>query len=268
MSVLLRNRKMAKTEYVMQMVKLHEYTQERMQTVPARLKKYVCPHIMKLVTLAHSDVITGYNLWENNRTIDQEEWQRPLDDAIRALGKLQKGLLLYWVLKRTSDSGMDDWAKRINHEIVLLNGASGHSEGERVLPMIHTYDLKYSESRIFVWKMQELVRYFYPKLSHVPLEYKDALTSECLHLIREALYHVMEGNRIIPKTKKQYEQRAKHFRQADAALNGLQVPLLSVWVIMKYSEREYNQQAELLNEEIKLLRGVMKSDKQRYADLK
>jgi hypothetical protein len=134
--------------------------------------------------------------------------------------------------------------------------------------MIHTYDLKYSESRIFVWKMQELTRYFYPKLCRVPLEYKDALTSECLHLIREALYHVMEGNRIIPKTKKKYEQRAKHFRLADAALNGLQIPLLSVWVIMKYSEREYDQQAELLNEEIKLLRGVMKSDKQRYADLR
>ena len=134
--------------------------------------------------------------------------------------------------------------------------------------MIKTFDLKYSEDRIFLNKMRELHKYTYSKICSVPLEYKDHLSDQILQFVDDALYCTLQGNDIFPTTRKQYDARDKYIKRAIDNLNGLQRPLYALWNVMLYSENVMDEWAGQINECIKLLSGLRNSDKKRFGKLK
>lgn len=266
MTVLARNRMQAPTEFEMNCARLVKYTVDRANHVPNRYKKFIRPKLCKLVNLAYYNAIMA-NEADARTQRGRKERERLFDAAISALSKMDKPLVVYWSLFQTSEGGKQEWVDMINREIALLNGAAGYKAGERALPMIDILEMDYSKDRQFINKMRELHKFTYSKVCSVPLEYKDHLSDMILYLVDDALFCTLRGNSNIPRSKKEYEIRDKYFRKAIDSLNGLQRPLYALWNVMEYSENIMDEWAGLINETIKMIQGVRKSDKSRFGSL-
>lgn len=266
MSVLARDRDIAWTEFEMNCSRLVKYTAMRADNIPNRYKKFLKPRLLTPITLAYRNAIIG-NEMDARTASGKKERTELFDDAIRAILRTQKPLVVYWSLFGTKEGGIKEWVDLSNKEIALLNGAAGYKPGERIVPMIEVFDMKYSQDRIFINEMRELHKYTYSKICTVPLEYKDHLSDQILHFVDDALFCVLKGNQYIPTSKKQYEIRDKYFRRAIDNLNGLQRPLYALWNVMGYSENVMLEWAEHINETIRLIQGVRKSDRQRFGKL-
>lgn len=267
MSVLARKRQQASTEFEMNCARLVKYTVQRADNIPNRYKKFIRPRLCKLANLAYYNAIMA-NEADARTQAGRKERAKLFDASISALGKMYKPLVVYWSLFGTSEGGKKEWSDLINREIALLNGAAGYQAGERVLPMIETLEMNYSKDRQFINKMRELHKFTYSKICSVPLEYKDHLSDAILYMVDEALFCTLRGNGNIPRSKKEYEIRDKYFRKAIDSLNGLQRPLYALWNVMEYSENVMDEWAGLINEAIKMIQGVRKSDKSRFGTLK
>lgn len=266
MSVLARLRNQAPTEFEMNCSRVVKYTVQRADNIPNRYKKFIRPRLCKLVTLAYHDAIMA-NEADRRTEAGKKERKKLFDSSIAALLKMQKPLVVYWSLFDTSEGGKKEWVDLINREIALLNGAAGYSYDERAVPMIEILEMDYSADRQFVNRMRKLHKFTYTKICTVPLEYKDHLSDMILYMVDDALFCVLKGNSNIPKNKKQYEIRDKYFRKAIDNLNGLQRPLYALWNVMEYSENIMDEWAGLINETIKMIQGVRKSDKSRFGML-
>lgn len=267
MTVLARKRQQAATEFEMHCARLVKYTVQRADAMPNRYKKFLRPRLCKPVSLAYYDAIMG-NETDNRTSAGQKERTKLFDDAIRSLLRMQKPMVVYWSLFETKEGGIREWVELINREIALLNGAAGYKSGERSLPMIQILDMSYSGDRMFVNAVRKLHKYTYSKICSVPLEYKDYLSDQLLAMVDDALFCTLKGNQNIPTNKKEYEIRDKYFRKAISNLNGMQRPLYALWNVMEYSENTMDEWAELINEALRLLQGVRKSDKRRFGNLK
>lgn len=266
MTVLARKRQEAATEFEMNCARLVKYTVQRADNIPNRYKKFIRPRLCKLVNLAYYNTIMG-NEADRRTVAGRKERTKLFEAAISALGKMYKPLVVYWSLFETSEGGKQEWADLINREIALLNGAAGYQASERALPMIEILEMNYSKDRQFINRMRELHKFTYSKICSVPLEYKDHLSDTILYMVDEALFCILRGNSNIPRSKKEYEIRDKYFRKAIDSLNGLQRPLYALWNVMSYSENTMDEWAGLINETIKMIQGVRKSDKSRFGML-
>lgn len=264
-TVLARNRKLAPTEFEMHCGRLLQYTVQRADHIPNRYKKFIRPQICRPVASAYHNAILANET--SYKTEDgRKERAKLMDNAIRALLRMQKPLVVYWSLFDTKDGGIREWVEMTNREIALLNGAASYG-AERMVPMIETFEMSYSDDRMFINAVRTLHKFTYTKICSVPLDYKDYLSDEILTFVDEALFCTLKGNRQIPTRKKQYEIRDKYFRRAIDNLNGLQRPLYALWNVMEYSENTMDEWAEHINEAIRLLQGVRKSDKRRFWQL-
>lgn len=265
MSVLARNRKLASTEFEMNCARLVKLTVRRADNIPNRYKKFIKPRLCGMVTAAYHDCIMA-NECERRTEAGKQERVKLMDHSIRKLLRMQKPLLVYWSLFDTKEGGIKEWVELINKEIALLNGAAGYTMEVRPVPMIQIFNLH--SDAIFVMKMRNLHKFTYQKICKVPLEYKDHLSDEILRFADDALYYTMQGNSSIPTNKAQYEVRDKRFRRAIDNLNGMQRPLYALWNVMEYSENTMDEWAGIINETLKLLQAVRKSDRERFGKLK
>lgn len=265
MSVLARNRQEAKTEFEMNCARLVRLTVQRSNNIPERYKKFIKPGLCRLVTGAYYDCIMA-NECDRKSEGGKKQRVEMMDNAICQLLRMQKPLLVYWSLFDTKEGGIREWVELLNKEITLLNGAAGYKAEERKVPMIQIFDM--NSDAIFVMKMRELHKFTYQKICKVPLGYKDHLSDRILQFADDALYYVVDGNKKMPKNKKQYEDRDKQLRRAIDNLNGMQRPLYALWNVMDYSENVMDEWAGMINETLKLIQGVRKSDRKRFGKLK
>ena len=267
MSVLARKRQQASTEFEMNCARLVRLTVQRCDSIPKRYQKLVRPKLMQPTMAAYHAVIMANE--GDARTEEGREYRRMLFDRVtRFLIALQKPMAVYWSLFDTKEGGRREWIDLVCKELALIDGAARYGDGEREVPMIRTFELEYSDDRIFVNKMRDLHKYTYSKICAVPLEYKDHLSDQILQFVDDALFCVLRGNDGIPSTRKQYEARDKYFKRAIDNLNGLQRPLYALWNVMLYSENTMDEWAGQINECIKLIQGVRNSDKKRFGRLK
>jgi hypothetical protein len=175
MSVLARNRTQAWSEFEMNCSRLVEYTFTQTNKIPLRYQKFIKPAMCGIVTASYSEAILANEA--NARTPEGlAERVKFLDSSIKHLSRMQKPLAIYWSLFNTKDTTMAEWTKLINKEIVLLNGAAGYKEGDREIPVIHTYQMNKDDIPKFVDHMRLLHRFIYGKICAAPLEYKDHLS--------------------------------------------------------------------------------------------
>ena len=85
--------------------------------------------------------------------------------------------------------------------------------------------------------------------------------------MNDAWYQCVSANRKIPTTKQEVISRQKHISNAISDLHKMNRPMLSLFILMDYSEREMREWADLLTEQIRLLYALQKSDKKRFGKL-
>lgn len=185
--------------------------------------------------------------------------------AVQQLVSLQKPLLAAWNLLGIEEESTARWADMINREIALIWGVTKWKETQ---PMIIALPKRKMEKLEFLKTMAELHRFTYMKIGHAPTHCKDTISDRIADFVNTALCEIVLANHKIPETKAEANERAAHIQSAIDSLNGLQRPLLALWLIQDYSENEMDEWAGLIDKELRLLEGLKTADAERYKNLK
>lgn len=264
MSVLKNKRKTAFSEFERQMILLCRYTKDRLNSVPARYKKFINPKIYDPTNKAMTAVILANE--QNSRTAQGQKRRLVMfKAAVQQLVSLQKPLLAAWNLLGIEEESTARWADMINREFALIWGVTKWKEAQ---PMIIALPKRKMEKLEFLKTMAELHRYTYMKIGHAPTHCKDTIGDRIADFVNTALCEIVLANHKIPETKAEATERAAHIQSAIDSLNGLQRPLLALWLIQDYSENEMDEWAGLIDKELRLLEGLKTADAERYKNLK
>ena len=240
------------------------HMKDRLNSVPVRYRKFICPKIYDPANRAYTAVILANE--QSPRTAQGPMRRNALfDEAIKSIVSLQKPLLSLWNLLDSTEGGIKEWTDMLNREIALIYGVMKRQEAQ---PMIVALPKSKMKRLAFLQKMAELHKYTYQKIGHAPTDCKDFISGKIADYIDTALCAVVLANHKIPETKAEAERRAKHLQGAIDSLNAMQRPLLALWNIMDYSENTMDEWAGLLDEELKLLEGLKKADEARYKNLR
>lgn len=261
MSVPKGKRKDAYSKFEQKMIELHRETAARTQNVPARYQKLLNPPIAYCMNIAYLSVLRADEV--RPKTAEKiKERNDLLQKSADALSKLQKPLWTFWNIREYEDRQMAYWSGKINEEILILtNLAGGKTE------LIQTINRKNLREMMFLDDMSQLQRFTYQKIAHVPQRYYDYISRDILECINCAWYAVLQGNSIIPENRGDVEARRKWLQYAMDYLNAMQRPLYALWNVMNFSENVMDEWAGMIDTELRLLHGVMESDRQRYCDL-
>lgn len=266
MSVLRSKRKTAFTEFEHHMSVLCREMKARLNPVPKRYKKFICPKIYNPCSNAYKALILANE--QNARTPDGLRRRITLfESALRDIQGIQKPLIAAWNILDTKDESAERWADMVNKEIALITGAM--RDGRRVSGLIVTLPRKAKIAQLaFLNTMCELHKYTYSKIGRAPNEYFEFISEPIADFINAALANVVVGNSILPTTHDEAVKRERYFQGAIDNLNAMQRPMLALWNLTDYSERVMNEWSGLLDTEIRLLEGLKKADRERYRKLK
>lgn len=102
------------------------------------------------------------------------------------------------------------------------------------------------------------------------------LTKDICSLARKVYYEANMANGIIPENKMDVQNRKVHFQQALSACENMELPLIELKSRLELNPQEnkewkeyaFEEWGRLLSEEQRLLKSIMKSDLERFKDIK
>lgn len=266
MSVYVSRQKVAYSEFEFQLIRICNKIDERAKSLPSRYKKYLNPKLYGPMNQAYRACIRANETY--SRTADGLKKRNGyIVEAIKAVYALQEPLLALWNIKQAKEGGMVELRDMMNREIALLYGVL---KMETPTQKIEILPIRKMERLTFLGKMGELHRYSYQKIGHAPESCFIYQSQNIQSFVDAALADVVLANRKEPESRDELEKRTKHLKSAVANLNGLQTPLLSFWNVnfQSISENVMDEWAGMINEEIALLEGLMKSDEKRFKSLR
>lgn len=266
MSVIVAKRNLSKIQYVESFRQLQLYTQKKLEKIPKRKRKWLRDPIAKIMNETFDMIIeiaNDYFLY-GIKILSKQDSARLIIDSLLSL---QKPLLSLWNIENYlyPTKKMEYWCKLINEEVRQI-AIMGNIE-------LNNYDkmfiLDYTgiEQMNFLSNMCDLHWFVHSKLTSLN-EHIRATGGLCLiKLIDEALFRVFNANRIYPTTKEEYELRAENISIAIKCLKEMEIPMLSLFTLELFSEGVMRQWVKQLNEEMKMLNGLQKSDKTKFKNL-
>ena len=180
---------------------------------------------------------------------------------------LQPLLLALWNVESYKFSSMCNFASQINLFQTLIiktiKGVDYNIESEYICVL----NFDRIKTVAFLSNLSELHKYTHGKVCHMKNTLCDNSASLIIELIDSAFSHVIIANSKIPQNKSEYEKRKCHISEAIKNLDELNRPLISCFNVMNYSENTMQQWGNLIDTEIKLLKGLQKSDAERFSNL-
>lgn len=264
MSVLKSKRNLSRHEYVRTFEKLYNYTFDRTKKVARRKYQWIAMPIMNSMNNIYNMIMQSNNdyFMYGIKMLDKESRASLI---INELTKLQKPLLAFWNIERCETKRMVTWSNMINEEIVyvykLISGK------EYSMKNIFILDYKAVNETDFIGTMSELHRMIYSKMISLPNAARNTKGLLLMDLADEALYRICKANRYVPINTKMVYDRKKDLSLALEALYEMQQPMFSIFNLMHYSENTMIELSSKLEKEIRLIKGVMKSDVKRFSDL-
>lgn len=264
MSVLKTERSLSKYEYVYSFIRLYNYTEDRLARIPKRKAKYLATPISEIMNDIFDD-ITQINNQYFQYGIKLKTKQEQAQQVIDKLVSLQMPLLTLWNIEGYKENTMITWVRMIEEEISYLSNMGGLSvdNSNRMFILDH----KAISEMDFLNNMAEIQKFIYSKVISLPESCTRTNGMLLVHLVDKAFYHLAEANRFVPRNKCMYENRKKHIEIAFDRINKMQIPTISIFLQMKYSEKIMKEWSGLINREMKLLNGLKKSDAKRFGDL-
>ena len=233
MSVIANKRQTAFSEFERQGIILCRYTSDRLNRVPSRYKKFINPKIYNHANRALTALI--YANEESSKSPEGRARRLAyFNEAVCELARLQKPLIAAWNVLEVEESSAERWANHVNRVFALVWGVTKWKKES--MPMIIPLPKKKMERLEFLKTMAELHRYTYIKIGHAPQYCKDTISEQIAGFVDTALCEVVLANHKEPATQAEAKERAAHLQTAIYSLNGLQHPLLALWLIQDYSE--------------------------------
>lgn len=244
------------------MDKLWTFSLERTAKFAKRKRRYLVDSIFKYLNIAYKNVLFASELSAKDES-KQELRYNHFKRAISALYNLQKPLWAYWNVAETSYSTQNEWCNIINREISLIGGVMKYDKG---LPYVLMLDANRQTDFVCIRKISQLHKYTFQKICRFPSRYQ-FLCDVVSDFATNALYDALCANSKIPECQKDYQKRKDFWDGAIGNINSMQKPLISLIKLGNISNKELETWAELMTECIKLIKGVMKSDKNLYSNL-
>lgn len=119
----------------------------------------------------------------------------------------------------------------------------------------------------FLEKLYQLNELIYPKYIRIPMAERDEEANLACKYIRNAFYCAYSANSIYPSTKGEYSSRHRLFSEAISDLYRLNRPMVKMFMVHLFSNEDMETITQLVNEATRLLQGMQKSDKERFASL-
>lgn len=265
MSVLVPNRTLSRTEYAFKFVQLYDYLTQKLSHVPKRKQRWLCDPIINILNRTEykvmqiSDQYFNYGIKLKDKPSQGEE-------VINDLLSLQKPLLALWNIEKFEMKKMAYCCFLIDKEIELITKMSGLPEMNGMSMFILDYDTINKVE--YLKNMCKLHKTVYEKAIHLPRSVRESKGTLLMSLADEALFCVCRANLEYPTSAEILQRRTECLSTALNCIKQMQLPFLSIYNVMHYSEDTMKDIADMLSTEFKLLNGVLKSDKQRFADLK
>lgn len=264
MSVLKSKRTLSRNEYVNTFIKLYKHTEEKLSKMAKRKRRFLADPIITIMNDIFNDITEINNQYFNYgiKLINEKERS---DKVIEKLLSLQKPLLALWSIEEYKDSRMITWAELIDEEIryIARLGALPNNKGKYMFIL----DFDTIRKVEFLNNMWALHKFIYSKVISLPTKYRDTTGMQLKELADEAFYHLAEANRFVPTNRAMYENRKKHIDIAFDRIRKMQIPVINLFLEMEYSEQIMIEWSFLIDKEMKLLNGVIKSDAKRFGDL-
>jgi len=264
MSVIKSKRTQSQTEYAMNFVKMYEMVCEHISKVPKRKQKYLCIPIINIINEIHSliyrifDRYYKYGIRANSVRMQSEI-------IIEKINSLQMPLLALWNIEHTDIDKMIRLIEMLNTEIRYIAVYGGIPEEDMVY--MYIFDYKAVDKMEFLKTMSALHKVVYQKAIHLPAFCRNSKGSLLISSVDSALWHVCEANRNFPINQEIYQKRTEHLSTAISILKSMQVPLFSIFNLAHYNNKTMLEITTLLDTEIRLLTGLIKSDKERFSNL-
>ena len=272
MSVLKNKRSVSKYEYENSFNTMYQYFKTQLNKTPTRRQKWVYPELTEILRDVHMSIMelsTGYKDYK-----ERDKWRYGLiKHSLKRLQDFQKPLYSYWAIMETDEKHRITWCEHINKEIALLKGMLKsnpcyNEEDELGIKLIMYYKNSNIAGTKFLSNMKDLLDFSHSKIIHVKKDFDGFESATIIELVGDAWYHCISANQKIPENAEEYKNRKEHISDAISCLHKLNRPMLSLFILVGYSENTMREWSNLLVEEIRLLTALQKSDKKRFGSLK
>lgn len=261
MSVLVSKRTLSRHEYVNTFLKLYELTSDNLSKIAKRKYRWICEPIAHRMNDLYNMIMQSNNDYfeYGMKLISLQDRSRLMIDSMI---ELQKPLFILWNIEDYETRKMANWTDLINDEIHYLARLGGipYNSVQRMFIL----DYEAINKADFLKTMSELHKMIYTKTISLKENIRSTKGTLLMNLADEAWYRVCHANLHMPQNKKMYENRKKDVSIALDCLRQMQQPMAALFNIMNYSENVMLEMATLLDTEMKLLKGLLKSDAKRF----
>ena len=266
MSVIKAKRHTAKSEFEQTFSLFYADSRRLLSKVPKRRQRFICPKIVWLNNSIYNDLmIIQINLFAKQEERKNEKLNR-IKSALEKIEILEKAIMVYSNIMAMPFDKQCNWCNPLKKEINLLNGML-ENDSDKSTSKITVLDWDKIHRFKAVDTMCVFHRYVHGKAVRAVNLFDNGDTALMIELIDEAFYNVIKANSLFPKNKDEFQDRINRIDKALQCLDEIQRPILSFFNVMKYSNRVMQEWSDLLNDEIKLLKGLLKSDKNRIRKL-
>lgn len=268
MAVHKSKRNISRFEFEHTFTKFYDYSCSRTSTIAKRRRKWLGYKIENIMNTAF-DYIMQTSIRISRRGYPLMTKTELLQRALSLLGDLQKALWVLWNVDVYPMKRMIRWSVFANDAIKMLkyeiqkDDAAFASDVEEIMIL----DWEKIRKVAFLDNMSKLHRFTHGKAIHAQNKYDGSTTSILIDLVDEAFYQIICANAKIPKTQQEYKRRQDRLNKAIICLREMNRPLLSYFNTQHYSENVMREWSDMLQQEIKMLIALQKSDKSRFKAL-
>ena len=264
MSVHVAERNLSKTEYIRQFMDLYNFAERELAKLPKRKYRWIGRPVMDRLNDIFEDMFSMNNDYYHYG-IKEKDNQAQVDEVISKFFKLNHELYVMWNVQRYSTEHMVKWVDRMENTIDLLLRISC-TKRDRVRYM-NIIDYESVNRAKFINNMCKLHRFIYSKTISINSKLRESKGTELMRLADTALVCLFEANQHVPDTKEEYLKRRENVSTAFNCVQNMQLPIMSLFFELNYSESTMKEWASLVDAQIKLLNGLQKSDAERFDNL-
>lgn len=271
MAILKNKRKLSKYEYEHSFDVAYKHLGICMKSVPNRMKYWINKPINQKLNFIYSNIMELRTNYFNDSEKDALSLSI-INSVIDEILSLQICFYSFWNIMNYDDQKKIYWCELFNKVLLLLYGLRkknilynlNYFQEERFIMYYKNDDLKKVK---FLNNMSELHKYTHKRIAHAKKLYADRECDMLSDFVNMALYSCLEANKKIPTNKHELEIRSKYFSNAISNLKKMEIPMLSLFNLMDYSENILKEWSELFTYTLNSLYAIKKSDKNRFKNL-
>ena len=264
MSVLRSKRNIAQSEFENTFSDLYRFSASQTIKVAKRRYKWLCANIDTQMNLIYRNIMCMRDAYFSDKNIRQQHLEDKASECIALLNDLEQPLMMLWNVQKYETKTMVRWLEQIRREIALLNTV----KEDKTNCDVSILDWQAINNAAFLKNMSELHRYTHGKVTCGRNVYDNTDGALLISLVNDAFYELILANKKCPETKTEYDKRKQHISNAITYLHNMNRPMLFYFNLMQYSERIMVEWSELLTSELKMLKALQRSDKERFKNLK